>query len=50
MIINKESSIPNSLYVPFVAGFEEVMKAENFIVQKVFQKFGILLEREPRII
>jgi UDP-N-acetylmuramate dehydrogenase len=35
---------------PNKADFEEIMKAENFIKQKVFQKFGILLEREPRII
>jgi len=35
---------------PDRAGFEEIIKAENFIIQKVFQKSGITLEREPRII
>jgi len=35
---------------PNRAGFEEIMYAENFIIKKVFQKFGITLEREPRII
>jgi UDP-N-acetylmuramate dehydrogenase len=32
------------------AGFEEIMKAENFIKEKVFQKFGLVLEREPQIL
>lgn len=35
---------------PNKASFEEIMEAENFIRQKVFQKFGVTLEREPRII
>ncbi len=35
---------------PNRADFEEIMKAEKFIIKKVFQRFGILLEREPRII
>jgi UDP-N-acetylmuramate dehydrogenase len=35
---------------PNRAGFKEIAYAENFIIQKVFQKFGITLEREPRII
>lgn len=35
---------------PNRAGFEEVRKAEKFIQESVFQKSGILLEREPRII
>ncbi|SRR3989344_672189 len=47
-----EISPQNALILtnPERAGFEEVMKAENFIRNKVFQKFGINLEREPRII
>lgn len=42
----------NSLILinPNHVGFEEIIRAENIITQKVFQKFGIRLEREPRII
>lgn len=35
---------------PKRVGFEEILKAENFIVKKVFQEFGIVLEREPQIV
>jgi UDP-N-acetylmuramate dehydrogenase len=47
-----EISANNALVLtnPNKASFEEIMKAEDFIIQKVFQKFGIILEREPRII
>ncbi|MFH0804211.1 MAG: UDP-N-acetylmuramate dehydrogenase [Candidatus Zambryskibacteria bacterium] len=47
-----EISPKNALILtnPNRAGFKEIKRAEDFIVQKVFQKFGIILEREPRII
>jgi len=47
-----EISPTNALILtnPNGASFEDIMKAEKFIIQKVFQKFGIILEREPRII
>lgn len=51
--IGKVEISPNNALVlinPNRADFEEIMRAENFIIQKVFQKFGITLEREPRII
>ena len=51
--IGKIEISPNNALVltnPNRANFEEIMEAENFIVQRVFQKFGITLEREPRII
>lgn len=51
--IGKIEISPNNALIltnPNKAGFEEIIKAENFIKEKVFQKFGILLEREPRII
>lgn len=35
---------------PNRANFKEIMKAEKFIIKKVFQKSGITLEREPDII
>jgi UDP-N-acetylmuramate dehydrogenase len=44
---------PNNAMIltnPNRASFDEIMKAENFIRKEIFQKFGILLEREPRII
>ena len=49
---NIEISPNNALILtnPNRAGFEEIMSAENLIKEKVFQKFGIFLEREPRII
>lgn len=35
---------------PQQANFEEIIKAENYIIEKVYQKFGIILKREPQII
>jgi UDP-N-acetylmuramate dehydrogenase len=35
---------------PNMANFKDIMKAEKFIIKKVFQNSGIVLEREPRII
>ena len=44
---------PNNALIltnPNKAGFEELMNAEKFIIKKVFNKFGITLKREPKII
>jgi UDP-N-acetylmuramate dehydrogenase len=51
--IGKVEMSPTSALVltnPNRATFEEIREAENFIKQKVFQKFKIALEREPVII
>lgn len=51
--IGKIKMSPNNALIltnPDRAGFEEIMKAEKFIIKKVFNKFGIILQREPRII
>jgi UDP-N-acetylmuramate dehydrogenase len=51
--IGKIAVSPNNAMIltnPDRAGFDEIMKAEKFIIKKVFQKSGVLLEREPRII
>lgn len=51
--IDKIIVSPNNALIltnPNKAGFNDIMKAEKFIIKKVFSKFGIMLEREPRII
>ena len=51
--ISKIIVSPNNALIltnPNKAGFEEIMKAEKFIIKKVFNKFGITLKREPKII
>ncbi len=47
-----EMSAKNALVLtnPNKANFEEVRYAENFIRDKVLKKFGITLEREPRVL
>jgi UDP-N-acetylmuramate dehydrogenase len=47
-----EISSQNALVLtnPNRANFEEIMEAEDLIKEKVFQKFAIILKREPRII
>jgi len=47
-----EISSKNALILtnPNKANFAEIMEAEKIIQEKVFQKFGILLQREPIII
>jgi UDP-N-acetylmuramate dehydrogenase len=51
--IGKIQMSPNNALVltnPEKVGFEEIDRAENFIKQKVFDKFGINLVREPIVI
>jgi UDP-N-acetylmuramate dehydrogenase len=51
--IGKTEISPNNALIltnPNRVGFGEIMRAENFIRRKIFQKFGINLQREPQII
>lgn len=51
--IGKVETYKNNALVltnPNKVSFNEIQYAENFIKKEVFTKFGILLEREPRII